>query len=231
MDLATDFLRIVAAVCVLAITPSAGAAPLGTFDSGKTKIEVAGEYAFWAKSAGASDAPLIKVAVSNGEFVDEMFDPWFDRQHTINAFFADDDTKVVYFEFDGNAKYHGYSFYFGRGDGCGYCYDSQVRSTVARAGNRLSGTLSYKAADGGRAFDITIDVPYPDASNGAPLARDGGDPGPRLSRLSQGSWRTRQGGVAGRDRRAQQAALGRARQRRRISRAGLTTNTTRRTGG
>ena len=48
---------------------------------------------------------------------------------------------------------------------------------MARAGDRLSGKLSYKAADGGRAFDIQIDVPYPDASNGAPLARDGGDPG------------------------------------------------------
>lgn len=165
------------AVCVLATASPADAAPGGSFDSGKTKIDIAGEYAFWDRSAGTSDNPNIIVAVSNGEFVDEMFDPWSDKRHTINTFFVDDDTKAVFFEFDGSGKYRGYSFYFGSGDGCGYCYDSQVRSTVAPAGNRLKGKISHQSTDPRRAFDIEIDVPIPDKSKGTALPRDGGDPG------------------------------------------------------
>lgn len=177
MSARTLALRSTCVLCMLAATSIVGAAPGGDFDSGKTKIEIAGEYAFWDKSAGTSDSPNIIVAVSNGEFADEMFDPWNDRRHTINTFFVDDDTKVVFFEFDGNGRYKGYSFYFGSGDGCGYCYDSQVRSTVAPVGNRLKGKISHKAADSRRSFDIEIDVPIPDKSKGTALPRDGGDPG------------------------------------------------------
>ena len=45
---------------------------------------------------------------------------------------ADDESKVVTFEFDADGKYRGLSYYFGPGVGCGFCYDSKVGSTVRR---------------------------------------------------------------------------------------------------
>jgi hypothetical protein len=177
MILQSAALRGALTLCVLASASPLDAAPAGSFDSGKTRIEIVGEYAFWGKTAGFSDGQVIKVAVSNGDFVAQMFDPWYDKKHTIDTFFADAETKVVYFEFEPTGKYKGYSFYFVSGDGCGYCYDSSVRSTVAASGGRLKGKISHQDPGNRRAFDIDIDVPIPDASNGTALPRDGGDPG------------------------------------------------------
>jgi hypothetical protein len=118
---------------------------------------------------------VIQVAVSNAEFLPEALDEHYDRGHAINTLFADDETKVVFFEFDESGKYHGLSYYFEPGDGCGYCFDSSVESTVRSAGGRLKGDLSYRGDD--RRFQITIDVPIPPKTWGDPLPRDGGAPG------------------------------------------------------
>lgn len=174
MNLRSASIRIAFTLCMLAASSPAGAG--GSFDSGKTNFEIVGEYAFWAKTAELSDTQVIRVAVSNADFNAEFFDPWYDREHAIDTFFANDQTKVVYFEFEPNGKYKGFSFDFARNDGCTYCYNSSVRSSVAAVRGRLKGKISYKVS-GGRAFDIDIDVPIPDKSNGAALPGGGGDPG------------------------------------------------------
>ena len=55
------------------------------------------------------------MAVSNTAFVAGALDEHFDRAHAINTLFADDESKVVYFEFDESGKYNGLSYYSSRG--------------------------------------------------------------------------------------------------------------------
>jgi hypothetical protein len=162
-----------AALAAASDTPAPGKAS-GTFEDKKWKLDIAGAYAFWDKSAG-SDDEVIQVAVSNSGFASDALDGFFDRQHAINSLFADDETKVVFFEFDERGKYRGLSYYFESGDGCGYCFDSSVKSTVRAAGGRLQGKLAYAGDD--RQFQIELDVPIPSKTWGEPLPSNGGAPG------------------------------------------------------
>jgi hypothetical protein len=155
--------------------PPAPGTASGTFDDGKVKLQIAGAYAFREKTAGVGDARVIQVAVSNTKFVPAALDDYYDRQHAINTLFADEESRVVYFELDDAGKYHGLSYYFGPGDGCGYCFDSSVKSTVKAVDGRLKGELSYKGDD--RRFEIRLDVPIPPKEWGAALPKDGGEPG------------------------------------------------------
>ena len=154
---------------------SAPAAASGTFEDRKVKLTLAGAYAFRDKSAGTGDDRVIQVAVSNTKFVPAALDDYFDRQHAINTLFADDESKVVYFELDDSGKYHGLSYYFGPGVGCGYCFDSSVKSTVRAVDGRLKGELSYRGDD--RRFQVQLDVPIPPKEWGEALPKDGGEPG------------------------------------------------------
>ena len=154
--------------------PAPGTAS-GTFEDKKWKLTLAGAYAFREKSMGLSDDPMIRVAVSNTVFVAAALDEHFDRAHAINTLFADDESKVVYFEFDEAGKYSGLSYYFESGDGCGYCFDSKVESTVRASGGRLKGELSY--ARDGLHFRVALDVPIPPKTWGDALPADGGAPG------------------------------------------------------
>ena len=155
--------------------PAAPAAASGTFEDRKVKLAVAGAYAFRDKSAGTGDDRVIQVAVSNTKFVPAALDDYFDRQHAINTLFADDESKVVYFELDDSGKYHGLSYYFGPGVGCGYCFDSSVKCTVRAVDGRLKGELSYRGDD--RRFQVQLDVPIPPKEWGEALPKDGGEPG------------------------------------------------------
>ncbi len=164
-----------AAALSAAPDPPAPATASGTFEDAKWKLEIAGAYAFWDETFGMGEGRAIRVAVSNTEFLPEAVDEHYDRGYAISTLFADEETKVVTFEFDESGKYNGLSYYFESGDGCGYCFDSKVKSTVRAAGGRLKGDLSY---DGdGRKFQIALDVPIPPKSWGDPLPKDGGDPG------------------------------------------------------
>ena len=154
---------------------SAPASASGRFATEKRSFDVQGVYAFWAKSGSSDHEPLLRVAVSNDRFKAEAFDAFYDPEKVINAHCADDETFVVYFEFDRSGRYHGLSYYFGSGDGCGFCYDSSVRSTAQIDRQRLAGTLSFK--DERRSFDIRFDVPVPPREWGKPLPPDGGEPG------------------------------------------------------
>ncbi len=146
----------------------------GQFLTEKRSVDVQGAYAFWAKSGSTDHEPVLRVAVSNDRFKAEAFDAFYNPEKVINTHFADEETFVVYFEFEPGGRYHGLSYYFGPGDGCGYCYDSSVRSTV-RIGQRLTGSLSSK--DSNRSFQIELDVPVPPREWGKPLPPDGGEAG------------------------------------------------------
>lgn len=112
--------------------------------------------------------------MSNAAFNADAVDAHYDRGHAINTLFADEQTKVVFFEFDEKGKYAGFSYYFESGVGCGLCYDSKVRSTVKASGGRLAGTLAYAGED--YRFDVTFDVPIPPKAWGDALPADGGAP-------------------------------------------------------
>jgi hypothetical protein len=146
----------------------------GTFEDKHYKVPINGAYAFREK-AWMDDGQAIRVAVSNDEIPSDALDEHYDRTHAINTLFADEETKVVYFELDEKGGYHGYSYYFESGDGCGYCFDSKVKSTVRPADGRLKGELSF-AGDGVQ-FRIQLDLPIPPKSWGDPLPKDGGEPG------------------------------------------------------
>lgn len=163
-----------AALAAPAGEPSPASAS-GKFEDRNWKVPIHGAYAFWDKSSGTDDDPVLCVAVSNAEFVSDALDGHFDRRHAIGTLFASDEVKVVYFEFAEDGRYRGLSYYFASGDGCGYCYDSKVRSTVKARGGRLAGTIAYK--DDAREFDVTLDVPVPPKMWGDPLPADGGAPG------------------------------------------------------
>jgi hypothetical protein len=154
---------------------AAAATASGTFEDRHWKIELAGAYAFWDKTQGLDDDRVIRVAVSNAGFNGAALDDHYDRGHAISTLFADDEARVVYFEFGADGRYAGFSYYFESGDGCGYCYDSKVASTVKAAAGRLAGNVKFDG-DGYR-FDVTFDVPVPAKAWGDALPKDGGAPG------------------------------------------------------
>ena len=62
-----------------------------------------------------------------------------------------------------------------QGDGCGFCYDPSVKSTVRIAGQRAKGKLSYTGDN--RGFNIDMDVPIAPKEWGKPIAGDAGEIG------------------------------------------------------
>lgn len=156
---------------------SAGSKPQasGSFSSKTGELEVVGAYAFPGKT-GIDDQPGLLVAVSNAGFVTEILDHYWDREHFINTNFADDETAVVWFQFDPQGKYRGMSYYFGSGDGCGFCSDPGTVSTVKVSGGRIAGRVAHKDPKGA-SFDVTFDVPVASTDYGKALPADGGEPG------------------------------------------------------
>lgn len=146
----------------------------GTFEDRKWKLDLAGAYAFWDRSSGPGDENVLRLAVSNAEFEASALDDHYDRAHAIATRFEDAETKVVYFEFDGSGRYLGLSYYFESGVGCGFCYDSSVKSTARLADGRFGGRLAYRGED--RRFDVTFDVPVPPRTWGEALPPGGGAP-------------------------------------------------------
>lgn len=147
----------------------------GKFVSKQLSLDIGGAYGFWDKGGGFDNGPIIKVAVSNAEFTAEMFDRWYDRASAIHDLFVDDEVKVVYFEFTADGKYQGYSYYFASGDGCGYCFDSKVKSTVRASGGRLQGEISSAPGDKSVTFEVDFNVAIPDKTWGEPLPAGGGE--------------------------------------------------------
>jgi hypothetical protein len=147
----------------------------GSIDGRLWRFEALGAYAFPAE-VGFDDEPGIKVAVSNSGFRAEVLDRDYDREHMIDTYFRSDETLVAYFQFSKSGAYQGVSYYFASGDGCGYCYDGSVQSTVKVEGGRIHGGLKHAPEDGLR-FDIRFDVPIAPTDYGDPLPAGGGEPG------------------------------------------------------
>jgi len=148
----------------------------GHFESGSSKLVVTDAYAFHDESALGGEH-VIQVAVSNQGFVPAVIDEYWDRRYVLDHFFRDDETGLVYFEFSLDGAYRGLSYYFGPGDGCGYC-SGGVDSTVKLVGGQLVGTLKQAAAgDDQRSFEISLNVPVASDDHGTPQGEGGGAPG------------------------------------------------------
>ena len=156
-------------------SPSGKPQASGTFSSKTGEFDVVGAYAFPGK-VGDDSEPGILVAISNAGFVTAILDHYWDREHFIDAVFADDETAVVYLQFDKTGKYRGMSYYFGSGDGCGFCFDSSTGSTVTASGGRIAGRVHQKDPEGAT-FDVTFDVPVASTDYGDALPAGGGEPG------------------------------------------------------
>lgn len=148
----------------------------GKFEGKNWTFEAFGAYAFPAE-VGMDDEPGVRVAVSNTRFLTEGIDRYYDREHIIDTAFADEESLVVYFHFAKNGAYKGMTYYFGSGDGCGFCYDGSVQSTVKIAGGRLKGKIRLAPKPGENSWDIDLDVPVAPAGHGDPLPAGGGEPG------------------------------------------------------
>jgi hypothetical protein len=154
----------------------------GTVEGRQWTFEALGAYAFPAE-VGFDDEPGIKVAVSNSGFRAEVLDRDYDREHMIDTYFRSDETLVVTFQFAKTGAYKGLSYYFASGDGCGYCYDGGVQSTVRVANGRIHGSVKSPAAADGLRFDVRFDVPIAPTDYGEPLPAGGGEPGKAYAAL------------------------------------------------
>ena len=169
---------IVAALATCAVFAfAAGVEPSadGSFTSRNFEMPVSTAMAFRGKSL-IDKADVIVVAISNGDFRVDWFANFYDRRRAIERRMKDKETAVVYLEFKPDGAYKGLSYYFAKGNGCGYCGGSLgVTSTVKLAGGRIAGTL--KSKDESRTYDVVFNVPVTPDDHGAPLPADGGAPG------------------------------------------------------
>lgn len=173
-------LRLAPVLCALTLAAATARAESpqasGTFESRNWNVKFKGAYAF-PSEVGMDHTPGIRVALSNAAFLPEVVDRYYDREHAINTFFADDETKVVYFDFEPGGKYAGMTYYFESGDGCGYCFDGSVVSTVKVSKGRIAGKLRLAPKPDEVSFDLEFDVPLAAADHGTPLPAGFGEPG------------------------------------------------------
>jgi len=146
----------------------------GSFNYKGGSFDVWGAYAFPSR-VGLDEEEGIRVAISNAGFVAEGIDRTWDRQAFIDSKFADQETAVVYLHFRNDGKFVGASWYFGPGQGCGFCSSGSATSTVKVKGGRIAGNV--KVEDEDTRYDVTFDVPVAPRLPGQEIAKDGGDPG------------------------------------------------------
>jgi len=173
--------RTLATLILAASLASVGAAPAradtgdGVFESRGFRMPVASAIAFHGRST-IDKADVIVVAISNGGFKTDWFATFHDRRRAVRERMKDRDTALVFLEFKPDGAYRGYSFYFGPGNGCGYCGGSLgVTSTVKLTQGKLIG--SWKLKDDARTADVKLDVPVLGDDHGAALPAGGGEPG------------------------------------------------------
>jgi hypothetical protein len=170
------FILFVLALAACAFPATAAEPPAsadGSFTSQTMTMPVSTAMAFRGKSV-LDKTDVIVVAVTNGDLRVDWFANFHDRRRAVQRRLIDNETVVVYFEFKPDGAYRGLSYYFKRGNGCGFC-GGGVASTVKLAGGRLVGSL--KAKDEQRNFDVVLNVPITPDDHGAPLPADGGAPG------------------------------------------------------
>jgi hypothetical protein len=144
----------------------------GKFQSQSVSFDLGGTVAFRGTSSFKPE-PAIIVAVSNQGLAAALSN-YLDRRRALDTLVKDEKTALVYFEFTPEGRYRGVSYYFGSGNGCGFC-SSEVASTVKLSNGRLAGTL--KGTEKARPFDVSIDVALMNDDHGSALPSDGGAPG------------------------------------------------------
>ena len=146
----------------------------GVFKSGAVEMPVSSAVAFRGRDLFSPEREALIVAISHAKFAAGVVESYSDRKRAIDRRFKDDETVVVYLSFTPEGKWRGLSYYFGPGNGCGFC-TSDVTSGVTLSGGRLAGALTGGGKD--RTLDVTLDVPLMTDDHGAALAADGGEPG------------------------------------------------------
>jgi hypothetical protein len=146
----------------------------GTFKSKEVVFNVASAVAWNGSSFFEKKDPALVVAISNARVTPGGIADFLDRKRAFEKLIKDDETAVVYLEFSPQGRYRGLSYYFGSGNGCGFC-SGDVTSTVKLANGKLAGTL--KNAEKDRPFEVSLDVPVLTDEHGAALPADGGAPG------------------------------------------------------
>lgn len=146
----------------------------GTFKSKDVAFAVASAVAWNGSSLLEKKDPALIVAISNARVAAGAIADFLDRKRAFEKLIKDDETAVVYLEFTPQGRYRGLSYYFGSGNGCGFC-SGEVTSTVKLANGRLAGTLQNTEKD--RPFEVSLEVPVLGDEHGAALPSDGGAPG------------------------------------------------------
>jgi hypothetical protein len=169
--------RIVAAVSlalasVASLAANVAGTASGSFRSEGVTMEVKSAIAYRGKSFLDRKDALI-VAVTNAQMTDGIAD-YYDRRLALDKRIRDERTGVVFLEFRPDGAYRGVSYYFGSGNGCGFC-GGEAMSSVKLANGRLQGALQIN--DKERAMSVTLDLPLLSDDHGSALAADGGAPG------------------------------------------------------
>lgn len=152
----------------------------GLFRSKDLEFELADGYAFRSEEFLVG-GKTVALAISNAGFNAEFIDQYHDRRALIDQYFVDEETAVVYFLFSPTGAFQGYSYELEPGNGCGYCEDPSVASTVRLADSRLVGTLRLDTAE--RSFDIAIDLPVASDDFGEEQGTSGGASGSAYLRI------------------------------------------------
>jgi hypothetical protein len=172
-------------------TPAAGAR--GTFRSKDLEFELLDGYAFRSEEF-LLGGKTIALAISNAGFNGEFIDQYHDRKALIDEYFVDEETAVVYFLFAPKGAFQGYSYQLEPGNGCGYCEDPAVASTVEIVDGRLVGRLALDTPE--RTFDITVDAVLAPDDFGVEQGANGGASGAAYLRIHNALTRRDQAALA-----------------------------------
>ncbi len=198
--LVTVFFLLLAVISPVSAEAADGGRASGQFESNGRVMKVTDAYAFYGEPSLGGREKVVVVAISNQGFVKAAMDEYWDRKNALERYFKDENTGLVYFEFGRDGKYRGLSYYFGPGNGCGYCADPSVQSTVRLKDGKMNGKLSFpKGNDPNRWFEVSIDVPVSNDDHGKPQGAGGGEPGK--------AYLSYHGALGGRDTRAIKALL------------------------
>ncbi|HVS15406.1 MAG TPA: hypothetical protein VMV46_15875, partial [Thermoanaerobaculia bacterium] len=162
---------------LLALAASAAAAEdraSGRFEGGNWTFELGTAYAFPGEELVGTE-PAIVLALTNASVDPVWLSSWKDRRWVLDHFVADTQSEnprlVVYAGFDETTgRFEGLSWYFGTGDGCGFCSSGSITSTIEIKGGRLVGKL--EGTEDTYSISVDLDIPLQAEGPGERAAND-----------------------------------------------------------
>ncbi|HNR91269.1 MAG TPA: hypothetical protein PKO41_02480 [Dokdonella sp.] len=127
----------------------AGAKAEGKFAAAGGAFDVVGAYA-WEDGVGIFNNPGIRVAIANAPLDAAAIDAAPDRTKAIRQTGVPG-FRVAFLMFAKDGSWEGYS-----GNGCGYCFQRSVKSTVKVRKGRIAGDVKYA----GDAEDLQMSPPF-----------------------------------------------------------------------